>query len=42
MSENQQPGALATALGHIRPVSVRITDELRAQIDMIASPTTEA
>lgn len=36
MSENQSPKVPATALGPIRPLSVRITDGLRAQIEVIA------
>ncbi|WP_382306982.1 hypothetical protein [Herbiconiux sp. UC225_62] len=36
MSENELPEVPATALGPIRPLSVRITDGLRAQIEVIA------
>ncbi|WP_420364234.1 hypothetical protein AAEP80_09630 [Curtobacterium sp. L3-7] len=36
MSENELPEVPATALGPIRPLSVRITDDLRAQIEVIA------
>ncbi len=36
MSENEPPEVPATALGPIRPLSVRITDGLRAQIEVIA------
>lgn len=43
MSENELPEVPATALGPIRPLSVRITDGLRAQLEVIAQlsrPTT--
>lgn len=36
MSENELPEVPATALGPIRPLSIRITDGLRAQLDVIA------
>lgn len=36
MSENELPEVPATALGPIRPLSVRITDGLRAQLEVIA------
>ncbi len=36
MSENEPPDVPATALGPIRPLSVRITDGLRAQLEVIA------
>lgn len=36
MSENEPPEVPATALGPIRPLSVRITDGLRAQVEVIA------
>lgn len=36
MSENEPPEAPATALGPVRPLSIRITDGLRAQLDVIA------
>lgn len=36
MSENEPPELSATALGPIRPLSIRITDGLRAQPDVIA------
>lgn len=36
MSENELPEVPATALGPVRPLSVRITDGLRAQIEVIA------
>lgn len=36
MSENNPPEVPATALGPIRPLSVRITDGLRAQLEVIA------
>lgn len=36
MSENEQPEVPASALGPIRPLSVRITDGLRAQLEVIA------
>lgn len=36
MSENEPPEVPATALGPIRPLSVRITDGLRAQLEVIA------
>lgn len=36
MSENEHPEVPATALGPIRPVSVRLTDGLRAQLEVIA------
>lgn len=36
MSENEPPEVPATALGPIRPLSIRITDGLRAQLDVIA------
>jgi ferric-dicitrate binding protein FerR (iron transport regulator) len=36
VSENELPEVPATALGLIRPLSVRITDGLRAQIEVIA------
>lgn len=36
MSENESPEVPATALGPIRPLSVRITDGLRAQLEVIA------
>lgn len=36
MSENELPEVPATALGPIRPLSVRITEGLRAQIEVIA------
>jgi len=35
MSENESPEVPATALGPIRPLSVRITDGLRAQLEVI-------
>lgn len=36
MSENELPEVPAAALGPIRPLSVRITDGLRAQLEVIA------
>ncbi|MDQ1138447.1 ferric-dicitrate binding protein FerR (iron transport regulator) [Microbacterium sp. SORGH_AS 1204] len=36
MSENNPAETPATALGSIRPLSVRITDGLRAQLEVIA------
>lgn len=36
MRENNPPEVPATALGPIRPLSVRITDGLRAQLEVIA------
>ncbi|WP_448712217.1 hypothetical protein [Microbacterium profundi] len=36
MSENKLPEVPAMALGPIRPLSVRITDGLRAQLEVIA------
>ena len=36
MAENELPEVPATALGPIRPLSIRITDGLRAQLDVIA------
>lgn len=36
MSENSPTEVPATALGPIRPLSVRITDGLRAQLEVIA------
>lgn len=36
MSESNPPEVPATALGPIRPLSVRITDGLRAQLEVIA------
>ncbi len=36
MSENELPEVSATALGPIRPLSIRITDGPRAQLDVIA------
>ncbi|RZT64386.1 hypothetical protein EV140_0635 [Microcella alkaliphila] len=36
MSDNELPEVPATALGPIRPLSVRITDGLRAQLEVIA------
>lgn len=36
MSENNPAEVPATALGPIRPLSVRITDGLRAQLEVIA------
>lgn len=36
MSENEPPEVPATALGPVRPLSIRITDGLRAQLDVIA------
>lgn len=36
MSENELPEVPPTALGPVRPLSVRITDGLRAQIEVIA------
>lgn len=36
MSENEPPEVPATALGPIRPLSIRITDGLRAQLDVVA------
>lgn len=36
MSENQLPEGLASALDLFRPPSVRITDGMRAQIEVIA------
>lgn len=36
MNENELPEVPATALGPIRPLSVRITDGLRAQLEVIA------
>ena len=36
MSQNQPPEVPATALGPMRTLAVRITDDLRAQLDVIA------
>ena len=36
MAENEHAEVPATALGPIRPLSVRITDGLRAQLEVIA------
>lgn len=36
MSENEPPEVPATALGPVRPLSIRITDGLRAQLEVIA------
>ncbi len=36
MSENESPEVPATALGPLRTLAVRITDGLRAQLDVIA------
>lgn len=36
MAENELPDAPATALGPLRTLAVRITDGLRAQLDVIA------
>ncbi|MEV7874195.1 hypothetical protein [Microbacterium sp. NPDC089188] len=36
MSENEPPEVPATALGPVRPLSIRITDGPRAQLEVIA------
>lgn len=36
MGENQPPQVPTTALGPVRPLSIRIGDGLRAQLDVIA------
>ena len=36
MSENEPPEVPATALGPVRPLSIRISDGLRAQLEVIA------
>ncbi len=36
MSESETPEVPATAIGPVRPLSIRITDGLRAQLEVIA------